>query len=62
MPTLGQPECYLGNTGRLFDVDDELVDEGTRKFLATFTKGFKEFVEKMAPPKSEIHLVERTVA
>jgi chromate reductase len=62
MPTLGQPECYIGNTGRLFNSDDELVNEGTREFLVTFAKAFKEFVKKMAPPKSEIHLVERTVA
>lgn len=62
MPTLGQPECYIGNTGRLFDADGELLDEGTREFLATFAKAFKGFVEKMAPPRSELHLVERTVA
>lgn len=59
MPTLGQPECYIGNTGRLFDADGELVDEGTREFLATFAEAFKEFVEKLMPPRSEIHLVER---
>ncbi|WP_313958431.1 NADPH-dependent FMN reductase [Chelativorans salis] len=62
MPTLGQPECYIGNTGRLFDDDGELVDEGTREFLATFAKSFKEFVEKMVRPGSELHLLERTIA
>lgn len=62
MPTLGQPECYIGNTGRLFDDDGKLVDESTREFLATFATAFKEFVEKMAPSRSGMDLMVRTVA
>jgi chromate reductase, NAD(P)H dehydrogenase (quinone) len=36
IPTLGQPEVYIHFTQGLVDNDDQIVNEGTRKFLQSF--------------------------
>jgi chromate reductase len=45
MPTLQQPEAYLGGAGSFFDAKGEIQAEGTRKFLTTFIKAYAAWVE-----------------
>lgn len=44
MPTMGQPEAYLGMADKLLDGQGKLVDEGTRKFLQGFMQAFAAWV------------------
>jgi chromate reductase len=46
MPTLGQPEAYVGGTGGLFDDTGAMNNEGTLTFLATFAKAFAAFIDQ----------------
>lgn len=46
MPTMAQPEAYVGNTGSLFDDKGELTSDSTREFLTKFGEAFKAFIEK----------------
>ena len=46
MPTMAQPEAYVGNSGKLFDEQGELVNDSTREFLVAYGKAFKAFIEK----------------
>jgi chromate reductase len=48
MPTLQQPEAYLGNANSFFDEAGEIGSDSTRKFLATFINAYAEWVEKLA--------------
>lgn len=40
MPTLGQPEAYIGNAGSLFNDKGALTNDATRDFLVSFGKAF----------------------
>jgi chromate reductase len=46
MPTMAQPEAYIGNTGNLFDDAGNLTNDATRDFLAKFGKAFAAFIKK----------------
>ena len=46
MPTMEQPEAYIGHAGSLFDDDGNLPNDGTRDFLAKFGKAFAAFIKK----------------
>ncbi|MFI4964355.1 MAG: NADPH-dependent FMN reductase [Caulobacterales bacterium] len=46
MPTLNQPETYVGGVAALFDAKGELVNESTREFLTGFGQTFAEGIEK----------------
>ena len=48
VPTLAQPEVYLGDAGSLFDDTGKLTSEDTRKFLRSFMGTFSKWVEKIA--------------
>jgi chromate reductase len=48
VPTLAQPEVYLGGVDKLLDASGKLTDEGTRKFLQGFTQTFATWVAKNA--------------
>jgi len=48
VPTLAQPEVYLGDAGSLFDDTGKLTSEDTRKFLRSFMETFSKWVEKIA--------------
>jgi chromate reductase len=53
MPTMQQPEAYLGNAGKLFDKDSgALTDESTAKFLASVGAAFAGWVAKHAKAKA----------
>ena len=45
MPTMQQPEAYIGHADKLFDEHGKLVNDGTRKFLQDFMQAFANWVE-----------------
>ena len=45
VPTMQQPEAYLGHADKLFDERGKLVNDGTRKFLQEFMQAFANWVE-----------------
>ena len=45
VPTIQQPEAYLGHADKLFDEHGKLVSDGTRKFLQEFLQTFANWVE-----------------
>jgi chromate reductase len=45
VPTMQQPEAYLGHADKLFDEHGVLVGDGTRKFLQGFMQAFANWVE-----------------
>lgn len=53
MPTLQQPEAYVGNAGTLFDEQGKLKNEGTEKFLRDFAQTFARWIEKNAAESVE---------
>jgi chromate reductase, NAD(P)H dehydrogenase (quinone) len=40
VPTMQQPEAYVGHANKLFDEHGKLVSDGTRKFLQEFMQAF----------------------
>ncbi|HAF82255.1 MAG TPA: ACP phosphodiesterase, partial [Brevundimonas sp.] len=47
MPTMQQPEAYVGNVaGLLNEEDGRLKNEGTREFLKEFLDAFAAWIEK----------------
>lgn len=49
VPTLQQPEVYLGGVAALFDEHGQLTNDGTRAFLQSFMNAFARWVETNAP-------------
>lgn len=48
MPTMGQPEAYIGNAAALFDEKGSLVNDTTRGFLHKFVDAFALWNERNA--------------
>jgi chromate reductase len=46
MPTVNQPETYVGGVAALFNEQGELVNEATREFLSAFGQTFADGIEK----------------
>ena len=46
MPTMQQPELYIGNIDKLADENGHITNEGTQSFLAGAGKQFSEFAAK----------------
>jgi len=46
VPTLQQPEAYVGHADTLFDDQGKLINDGTRKFLGDFLAAFEKFIER----------------
>jgi chromate reductase len=46
MPTLQQPEAYVGGVATLFDEAGGIANEGTRKFLTGFMEKFAALVKR----------------
>jgi chromate reductase len=46
MPTLQQPEAYVGGAGSLFDAEGNLVKEDTKVFLHKFLDAFAGWIER----------------
>ena len=49
MPTLQQPEAYIGNVTKLFDSNGRLTSDSTRKFMRTIIDAFAGWIERTAP-------------
>jgi chromate reductase, NAD(P)H dehydrogenase (quinone) len=45
VPTMQQPEAYIGHVDKLFDEHGNLVSDGTRKFLREAMQAFANWVE-----------------
>jgi chromate reductase len=45
VPTMQQPEAYIGGAGSLFDDAGEIVNPGTKDFIAKFMAAFAAWVE-----------------
>ncbi|WP_158812911.1 NADPH-dependent FMN reductase [Methylocapsa sp. S129] len=45
MPTLQQPEAYIGHAANLVSDDGTIANEGTREFLRGFMKAFAAWIE-----------------
>ena len=48
MPTLQQPEAYIGGAGDLFDAQGNIAKEATRVFLQKFLDAFAAWIERTA--------------
>jgi chromate reductase len=44
VPTLAQPEAYIGGADKLFDESGRLVNDSTRKFLQRFVQAYAAWV------------------
>jgi chromate reductase len=49
MPTMQQPEAYIGGAGTMFDDAGRLASDRTRQFLRSFMERFAEWAERAAP-------------
>jgi chromate reductase, NAD(P)H dehydrogenase (quinone) len=47
VPTMQQPEAYVGHADKLFDEHGNLTSDGTRKFLQDFMLAFARWVETL---------------
>lgn len=45
MPTLPQPEAYMGNAGNMFDANGKVSDEKTRGFLQKFIEAYASWMD-----------------
>ena len=46
MPTVNQPETYVGGVAAMFDANGELTNEATREFLTGFSQVFADGIER----------------
>jgi len=53
VPTLQQPEAYIGNAATLFDGDGTLNNEKTKEYLTKILDAFSAFVALNVPNKSK---------
>ncbi len=49
VPTMQQPEAYIGGAAQLFDADGNITNETTREFLRKFMDAFAAWVAKNLP-------------
>lgn len=45
VPTMAQPEAYIGGADKLFDASGDLASDSTREFLRTFINAFAAWIE-----------------
>lgn len=48
VPTMAQPEAYIGGAAKLFDDDGKLTNDSTRDFLKKFMEAFGKWVDTIA--------------
>ncbi len=46
VPTMGQPEAYIGNAASLFDDKGNLINDSTRDYLKKFLQAFEQWIER----------------
>jgi hypothetical protein len=44
MPTMAQPEAYMGGADKLFDASGKIANDGTNKFLQAFMQAYAAWV------------------
>jgi chromate reductase len=44
IPTMQQPEAYIGGADKLFDANAEIANDGTRSFLQSFMQAFAAWI------------------
>lgn len=49
MPTLQQPEMYLGGVAKMFDESGKLINDSTREFLAKGAQAFCDWINLVRP-------------
>ncbi|MDQ5986260.1 MAG: Quinone reductase [Syntrophus sp. SKADARSKE-3] len=49
VPTMQQPEAYIGSAAKLFDTDGKIASETTREFLIKFMDAYAAWVAKNSP-------------
>lgn len=49
MPTLQQPEAYVGGVGNKLDSDGAIANQDTREFLRKFMDAFARWIDSTAP-------------
>jgi chromate reductase, NAD(P)H dehydrogenase (quinone) len=52
VPTMQQPEAYIGGADKLFDAAGNLTNESTREFLRTFMQSFATWIETILAAKT----------
>ncbi|HJT97903.1 MAG TPA: NAD(P)H-dependent oxidoreductase [Rhodanobacteraceae bacterium] len=52
VPTLQQPEAYIGGAGKLFDERGGISNESTREFLGKYLDAYAAWVERIAPARA----------
>ncbi len=45
VPTMAQPEAYIGGASALFDENGKLTNDSTKEFLSTFMQAFEKWVQ-----------------
>lgn len=53
IPTMAQPEAYIGDAAKLFEANGNLNNESTRDFLTQFMSAFVVWVEKNKLPAND---------
>ena len=48
VPTMAQPEAYIGNAATMFDDKGALLDDSTREFMSKFLGAFARWIERNA--------------
>ena len=48
VPTMAQPEAYIGNAATMFDDKGALIDDSTREFMRKFLGAFARWIERNA--------------
>ncbi|HJV74974.1 MAG TPA: NAD(P)H-dependent oxidoreductase [Noviherbaspirillum sp.] len=46
VPTMQQPEAYIGNASKLFDDQGNIASDATRNFVGKFLQAYAQWVEK----------------
>jgi chromate reductase len=46
VPTMQQPEAYIGGVAELFDADGKFANESTRQFVEKFLVAFAAWIEE----------------
>ena len=51
MPTLQQPEMYIGGADKLFDSDGDFINPATRELCRKFLETFAGWIERQLGPR-----------
>jgi chromate reductase, NAD(P)H dehydrogenase (quinone) len=54
VPTMAQPEAYIGGAANLFDAQGNFTNPNTREFLASFVKTFVAWIHTSRKPAARV--------